>query len=230
MKTTTSHPLTTLLFLISLASLIPSAASANLVTFLWEETGNDVRVTLSGSFDVTGWTVSSSNTNGASRMNFRNYIEEDPDYPPEVYQSLQINSQTTGGIIGGNSIGVLHLSPWKTPTNITYAEASGISGSFGGQISIRNDTYNNPSVWVGQNGVIDGVYAVDAVLVFTNMTLAALFGDGLDDWATGAHIVSYGSNEVWFTTTMIPEPYVSGLFVGVGACAWVLFRRRRRQP
>ncbi len=167
---------------------------AGVVTLLWEQVGSDVRLTVTGSLDVAGWDTTASNI-GSTTVRYRNTSSGG------VYHSVDLARPTTGGQRYAD--GFFVLRPWEA---VTGAEATGtfVSGTFAGSISLYSGEAP-PSVTITVPGTVTGgSHAVDGVFRFGGTTLAALFGDRLALWSSGATVAKVGSNDLVFTTQKGP--------------------------
>jgi hypothetical protein len=197
---------------------VATTNQAAVITYFWEQSGSNVLLTLSGSVDVTGWSTD-SNTSGSATAYFGNEGMDD--------QILMVRSPSTGSRAYNSNAGLI-VSPWGTGEPIGASlNGAFVSGSFSGIINVSNiGSSAGVSAYLQSASISDNIYSLDAVYRFSNTTLTEMFGDGLAAWSGGATIATLGSNDIVFTTQVVPEPATTALFIG-GVAVFALLRRKR---
>ncbi len=212
--------------LIALACLtIAATGQSAIVNYSWEETGDDVLLTVSGSLDVTGWETGpaySLNRTGAHLAN-----DYGPPFPP--FQTLYFYGHATSP---GDRVflegGEIVLSPWGDFFPLTYVlDGTHESGDFIGDFGINRYLDTQINIYLQADTIVDGFYEVNGVYRFAGTNLAEMFSDGQEAWRDGALIATFGNNEIHFR--VVPEPSISAFLAGAAAFSLVSRRRSRKK-
>ncbi|MGE9266679.1 MAG: PEP-CTERM sorting domain-containing protein [Verrucomicrobiales bacterium] len=195
-----------LLTLFSFASLAQAQASVHIT---WEQVGDDVRISYSGSFDLSSYTLGSSDIEALPLPNSYLLTMDQhglgafpQDQNIDIYYLLHPPTST--------SLGTLDSSAAGAPTILFEAGTS----PFGFGSTLLDDSYIQVGVPTGYaNGE-----SLGGSLTIEDITLAELNADAFDNTLA----FDDGTNQVTYTT--IPEP-ASALLLGLTTLGF-LHRRR----
>ena len=182
-------------------------AECGTITFTASNSGSDLVLSWSGSWDLTGYTGTGS---GTGSVNFSQIGEN----PPGTFNFESYGSTATGDQHTLNSSATL-----------SSILASGDSGTVVGNLGLLRLDYDGTTMSIlVPSGYVSG-NSLSGTANFSGQSISSVFGTSLDSGPVTA--LSIGANSVVFQS--VPEPSTYAMLIAGGLAAGVGAIRRRRR-
>ena len=187
------------LVVLAAVALLPNVTNANVIVSL-QQSGSDLVASFSGSIDLTGASVGSTNT-----LAFANL-----DATLNMFKSFNANVTN------------YTFSTFTGPLSFGTGNALGTYGS-GDSFGFMRDGDDGPQflVWLPA-GYVSGA-ALTGTATFASQTFSSMgISPGTSSWGVG-------NNTISITTNAVPEPSTYAMaLVGLACGGYSMFRRRKR--